>query len=174
MAQLLFVCSGNICRSPFAERLTALMLANQSVTGWTVSSAGTAAIVGSGMETQMRERLKARGGTSRGFAARQVDHTMLEQADLILGMETQHLAWVLEESPLFARKAYTLGQIVRFIEESGTDAVGADFLEQAREGRSRVRPEDDVPDPYRKGPEAADRAAATLTAHLEKLVSHLR
>jgi Low molecular weight phosphotyrosine protein phosphatase len=59
--RLLFVCTGNICRSPFAEILTRHLLrgrlGGRAAAAFDVSSAGVAAVVGSAMHPDSRAEL---------------------------------------------------------------------------------------------------------------------
>ena len=67
-----FVCSGNICRSPLAERLTsawAVRALGANAAGVLVASAGTDALDGKPMDKRSAAALAALGGEPAGFAA---------------------------------------------------------------------------------------------------------
>lgn len=90
--RVLFVCTGNTCRSPMAEAL-ARSLAEQR--GWSsrlqVSSAGIAASEGAGASWGAREAVDQAGLSLAGHQARQLSPDVLEGADLVLTMSTRHL-----------------------------------------------------------------------------------
>lgn len=90
--RLLFVCTGNTCRSPMAEAL-ARSLAEQR--GWSsrlqVGSAGVAAAEGAGASWGAREAVEQAGLSLAGHQARQLSPELLESADLVLTMSTRHL-----------------------------------------------------------------------------------
>jgi protein-tyrosine phosphatase len=102
---ILFVCTGNICRSPFAEYLLRAELAH---TGISVQSAGTEAVVDSPIESTTAELLRQRGLHAPSFAARQFARAMIEDADLVLTMTRTHRARVLEECPAALKRAFTM------------------------------------------------------------------
>ena len=79
--RVLFVCIGNVCRSPVGERLLASRLPRDR---FEVASAGVGAMVGYAMSKYAAEELRSYGGDPTGFAARQLTTDMVEQADLIL------------------------------------------------------------------------------------------
>ena len=84
---ILYVCLGNICRSPMAEfMLRDAVAGRQSLSGQpiVVHGAGVAAVVGSPATREVREVLAEAGIASDGHVARQVTDEMLEQADLVL------------------------------------------------------------------------------------------
>jgi protein-tyrosine phosphatase len=83
---LLFVCTGNICRSPPAERLTRAYAEHHGLSAMTASSAGIRAVVGYGMEPTAARVLIELGGDPRGFRARQLSTAMVDEADLVLTM----------------------------------------------------------------------------------------
>jgi protein-tyrosine phosphatase len=60
---ILFVCTGNICRSPSAERLA-------TAAGASASSAGTRAVIGHPMHPESARVLRDLGGDPDGFVAR--------------------------------------------------------------------------------------------------------
>src|SRR3954470_23136084 len=72
--RVLFVCIGNVCRSPVGERLLAARLPAER---FAISSAGVGAMVGYAMSRYAAEELKSYGGDPTGFAARQLTPRML-------------------------------------------------------------------------------------------------
>ncbi len=92
---LLFVCLGNICRSPMAEAVCAHMVAERGLTGSVVvASAGTGDWhIGSAPHPSTRAELSRNGiEVPDGSVARQVTRDDLESYDLILAMDEQNLA----------------------------------------------------------------------------------
>ena len=96
MARLLFVCSGNICRSPLAHALFADLLKRRGLDArYEVESAGTSAYhVGDNADARMR-RTALRHGLRIDHRARQLCRRDLEYYDLILVMDRQNHASVL-------------------------------------------------------------------------------
>ncbi|HVH22450.1 MAG TPA: low molecular weight protein-tyrosine-phosphatase [Pseudonocardia sp.] len=88
--RVVFVCSGNICRSPMAEKVFAYELAEAGLTGAVrVSSAGTGGWhVGSPADDRAAGLLRAEG-YQHGHRARQVDAADLA-ADLIIALDRSH------------------------------------------------------------------------------------
>jgi protein-tyrosine-phosphatase len=85
--EILFVCTGNICRSPMAEGLMAHMLAARSMGGFRVRSAGTVALDGRPAEPHAVVAARELGADIADHRARSLDPAMALQADLILVME---------------------------------------------------------------------------------------
>ncbi|MGY1681913.1 arsenate reductase/protein-tyrosine-phosphatase family protein [Geodermatophilus sp. SYSU D01176] len=109
--QILFVCTGNICRSPLGERLTRAFLddalgASAAAVG--TSSAGTHAVVGKGMEPSSTLVLEGLGGDPSGFVAQQLTADMVDGADLVLTMTRRHRRRVLKLAPRAMFRTYTL------------------------------------------------------------------
>lgn len=89
-----FVCTGNICRSPMAEKMFAHQIAERGLTGAVrVSSAGTADWhVGKGADERTSRVLRAHGYPTRHYAA-QVGSDHLA-ADLIVALSRNHAFWL--------------------------------------------------------------------------------
>lgn len=107
--KILYVCSGNTCRSPMAEGLTELM-AQQRGLDITVSSAGVAASVGCGASYGAVCAVETAGGDISGHTAQQVNADILNDADLILTMTEGHRAYITRYYPKTADKVFSLAE----------------------------------------------------------------
>lgn len=118
--RILTVCTGNICRSPQAEQLLRLGLAG--ISGVEVASAGTGALVGHPQTPQSAAIAAAYGVTdASAHVARQLDESMVREADLILGLAREHRRAVAELVPAAVRKTFTLREFAQ-LAASVTDA----------------------------------------------------
>lgn len=85
---LVFVCTGNTCRSPMAERILRKLLPEN--TPWTVSSAGVAAVPG-GDASEFAVRALAENDLDLSdHVSRFVDDDLIEEADILVAMTAQH------------------------------------------------------------------------------------
>ena len=105
-AQVLIVCTGNVCRSPFIERVLAASLPPGS--GVVVSSAGTGALVGRPMEPLAAAQTQRYAGSPAGFAARQLVPGLVASADLVLTATRRHRGEVATLHPRALSYAFTL------------------------------------------------------------------
>lgn len=164
---VLFVCTGNVCRSPVAERLLAARLP-----GVTVTSRGIAALDGAGIDPPMAAQLAARGGNAEGFRAATLERVDLD-VDLVLTMSRRQRLVVIEEFPQVARRIGLLGEVGRLAQAVSTEPGLP--LERHIAAWSRQRPSGaaEMPDPYRRGEQAAAHAAELIDTHIEQLVALL-
>ncbi len=173
---ILFVCTGNICRSPFAEVLTRHLLAERGAAAWcTVASAGADAVVGATMHPMSRVELAGwglDGDAADIFVARQVDRSMLETADLVLGATPGHRAGAVRMWPGALATAFSVLEFARLIAHVDTDALPGDPVTRARAlvGAARANRgmnppgpagSDEIPDPI-SGPDLMHTQAARL------------
>lgn len=91
MKSLLFVCSGNTCRSPLAEALTRAAAVERGVEV-EVSSAGIMATEGAPASPGSVRAANRRGADLSRHRARRIDERDVQSADLVLVMTPAHLA----------------------------------------------------------------------------------
>lgn len=96
---------GNICRSPTAEYLFRQRLGSRDVS---FSSAGIGALVGNPMDANALQLLAEAGIDGSMHRAQQLTPFLLREADLILGMEKNHLGAMIQFAPEIHGKAYLL------------------------------------------------------------------
>ncbi|MEO8106636.1 MAG: hypothetical protein ABI720_04900 [Actinomycetes bacterium] len=112
--RLLMVCTGNICRSPMMERLTADALNHRGVAQWcTVGSAGTWAQPGEPMQPYAASTLAERGVAADGFAATPLGEELVTSADLILTATLDHRSAVVGIAPSAVRRTFTMLELAR-------------------------------------------------------------
>ena len=181
---VLVVCTGNICRSPVAERLFRLALGP----GVGVRSAGTCAMRDEPIAPGMASLLHSIGADSTGFAARQLTPALLREAGLVLTMTRAHRAAVVELLPQAVLRSFTLVEFARLLRSVPTPALrGAAGvspwtavvpLAAAQRGQlgasasgagQPAAAADDVDDPYGRSP----RAYSIAFEHIHRAVGSI-
>jgi sulfate adenylyltransferase len=168
--KVLFVCTANICRSPFME-LTARRLAGPG-SSLSFGSAGTHGWDAKPMDPAMVATL-AEGIDSGTFRSRAVTRELLEEADLVLTAEAAQRGYLLDDHPGMFRKVFTLGQAAEAIGRLEPGLTPAQVVARLGAARGNADPALDVPDPYRRGPEAAAAAAEHITRLLAAVLPAL-
>ncbi len=105
---VLFVCTGNTCRSPMAERLFLQYLLQEGLDYITASSAGVAAFSGDAISYEAEELLRQQNCDARDFRSSRVTHQALESSDIVLAMTHSHLSALKSSFPEFQEKYYLL------------------------------------------------------------------
>ncbi|NPC97286.1 adenylyl-sulfate kinase [Nocardioides sp. zg-DK7169] len=170
--KVLFVCTANICRSAFMERLARHLAGPDAAV--TFASAGTHGFAAHAMDDVMATTLAPRGVEGHeSFRSRPLTRELLDEADLVLTAEAAHRAFILDDHPGLFRKVFTLGQFDEAVRAAGSELTGRDLLAVVAERRGTASPDLDVADPYRRGPDAAETAAAAIEAHLRHILPAL-
>jgi protein-tyrosine phosphatase len=145
--RILFVCMGNICRSPTAEGVMRHLLAERGLNGEIeVESAGTGGWhAGSPPDARAIATARARGITLEG-AARQVTAADFEDFDLLVAMDRDNLA------------------DLRAIAPPGTEHKLRMLVADGR----------DVPDPYYGGPRGFEEVLDLVETACEGLLDELQ
>jgi protein-tyrosine phosphatase len=154
--RLLFVCMGNICRSPTAEAVMRAVVAREGLEDEIeIDSAGTGSWhVGDPPDARSTEAAAQRGIVMAG-AARQVTDADFDTYDLILAADEQNLAALRGRAPDEAAAAK-----IRLLREFDPKSVAAGDLE--------------VPDPYYGGPDGFERVLDLVQDACEGLLDHVR
>jgi protein-tyrosine-phosphatase len=105
---VLFVCTGNTCRSPMAEALFRKATAGRD--DYTVSSAGVSASKGTPANPDTIAILKKRNAPLTGFGSRQVSKKILEDATHVFAMTRSHLRTLELQFPAFSEKYHLVGE----------------------------------------------------------------
>ncbi|MDD5461890.1 MAG: low molecular weight phosphotyrosine protein phosphatase [Methylococcales bacterium] len=111
---ILVICIGNICRSPMAEGLLKIALADSNKGDCIVSSAGLGALVGQPPDTKACQLMMQKGIDISGYRACQINKEMIRKADLILVMESAHKTTIEAGEPSAKGKVFRMGEWGKF------------------------------------------------------------
>jgi protein-tyrosine phosphatase len=171
--RVLFVCTGNICRSAIAEQVFRARYGSEAVA---FASAGTGALVGAPMPEQAAEISRKLGGDPSAHAGQQLSKPFVEAADLVIALTREHRSEIVRTLPRANRYTFTLREFARLIESyvgdaeaksvaRGPDVSLADALRSAVPILAAQRgyaaaptspDDDDVVDPFRRSQDIYD------------------
>jgi len=173
--RILFVCTGNQCRSPVAAALAARRLSSIGVDGDAVS----AGLLDGGSRPPPEVVTAAReaGLDLAGHRSRRLTETDVSQADLVVGMAREHVREAVMLDPTAFSKTFSLREVVRRAGLVGARRSGdplEEWLADLHRGRRATdllgaSADDDVADPM-GGPIAGYRS---MVADVDGLVGRL-
>ncbi len=106
---ILFVCTGNTCRSAMAQGLFQKMLKSRGITDLKVRSAGTSAARGAPPTELAQQVIREQDGVDiSSHRAHPLNRELLRAADVVLAMSLSHARQIESMGRGFARKTYLL------------------------------------------------------------------
>ncbi len=169
--RVLFVCTANIARSPYAERRARAMLGEAPVE---VVSAGVPGRWGRGMDAELAARLAADGVPAEGHRSQGVTAELLSDADLVLTFEFGQRLRLVEGWPQHATKVLGFNQFAEALRGLPERAeLGEDWLGLVRDAAPPDSMTLDVEDPHGQGARAAAACADEIDAGLGVIVPWL-
>ena len=148
--KILFVCSGNICRSPMAEYFLKARLPNDLREQVVIQSAGTYGTSGYPSPEEIIAVMDERGIDVRHHRSKAVTRDLLQSSDLVFGMADEHVSILRTVFPQQKHKIYLLGSFPKSENSARTsidDPYGSSFSfykkirDQIEQEIERVLPE---------------------------------
>ena len=152
--KILFVCTGNSCRSAMAEAYLKKRLNDLGKKEISISSAGISPYAGMGATEEAKEVVEKEGADLSGHLARKLTFLAMREADLIFVMEDIQKRYVLEMDPAAAKKTYFLKDFKRIGDFTISDDPG-------------------IPDPIGKDIHFYEKTFAVIKEAVERILDEI-
>ncbi len=122
MSKILFICHGNICRSPMAEMILKHLVRERGLKGYVIDSAAVSREeIGNGVYPPARRELAAHGVPCGNHRARQITPADYDEWDYLIGMDGSNISRMLR---IFGGDPQ--GKVCRLMEFTGRAADVSD------------------------------------------------
>ncbi|MEE8734759.1 MAG: low molecular weight phosphatase family protein [Bifidobacterium crudilactis] len=177
---ILFVCTGNICRSPIGELLAKRYLAASSIN---IASAGTHGLSNHPIDPSSEQLLSRAGIDSQAFRSKRLTAELAASADLIFCFERIQRQEIALLAPAMSKRIFLLGDFANIatycsqnnmvygltVAERLESVIAAAPLIQGLLPRA-----DDIEDPHRQSFDAFERAADETNKELRTILLSLK
>lgn len=164
VTRVIFVCTANIARSPYAEQMARLLVPDS---GLRFESAGLPGTIDRPMDALMLHQLQRRGGDGSAHSSRPLDSQLLGPHDLVLTMQFAQAVRARDHWPRAKGTILGLEQLAH----AAADASGMSIQDLLASAASLANSTAwDIEDPYGRGPDAASQCAAQLDQLLLRIL----
>jgi len=170
---VLFVCTGNICRSPTAEALARRELERHPGVPIQVSSAGSHALEGNPAASRSMLAASTRGASLERHFARELTRRRVRSAGLILCMAAEHRPFVLSYDRSAASRTFLLATFARVASQWEWLAGSPAELVALAAEHARELDGDDIDDPLGHPAEAYAACAERLDGLVTPVIAAL-
>ena len=170
---VLFVCTGNICRSPTAEALARRELERYPGVPIQVASAGSHALEGNPAASRSMLAAATRGANLERHFARELTRRRVRAADLILCMAAEHRPFVLSYDRGAANRTFLLATFARVASQWDWLATSPAELVTLAAEHGREQEGDDIDDPLGHPAEAYAACAERLDGLVVPVIAAL-
>lgn len=153
---ILFVCTGNTCRSSMAEGIFKFMLQKKNIENINVSSAGISAFEGEAANEKAIYTLNKKGIDIKNYRARQLTREIINESDLILTMTSSHKIMILNTVPEHSGKVYTLKEYACIVDDEEISSKNLD-----------------IADPFGAGYNVYEISAEEIEEQLKKIINNI-
>jgi len=188
--RILFVCTGNICRSAQGEQLLRARIPQPLQGVFDIRSAGTGALVGAPMPDEAAALSRHYGGLPDAHRGQSLTADLVRESDLVLAMAAEHRSGAVQLLPRASRYSFMFTEFGALLDDLSSN-LPEPLLDEAlpqhplstrlralvrmTAGRRGFLPADesepkDVVDPYRRSQQTYDESAAQVSAGIDRIL----